>query len=131
VYSSIISDFEARVMLEREKPEWVAQRILRSFPVERAFTFSYEFARPTQFAADSLEEFASALRVVDLKSVEFHNERGDFERWIRQVVGDDILANRLKKIADEKLHGEALREKTINTIEQRMRELKTMTKTDR
>jgi alpha-amylase len=128
VYSSIISDFEARVMIELEKPEWVAQRILRSFPVERGFTFFYEFARPTQLTATSLEEFTSALKVVDLKAVEFHTERGDFERWIRHVLGDDTLANGLKEIADEKLHGEALRKKTINVLEQRIRELKAMKK---
>jgi hypothetical protein len=115
-------------MIELEKPEWVAQRILRSFPVERGFTFFYEFARPTQLTATSLEEFTSALKVVDLKAVEFHTERGDFERWIRHVLGDDTLANGLKEIADEKLHGEALRKKTINVLEQRIRELKAMKK---
>ncbi len=131
VYSSIISDFEARVMLELEKPKWAAQRILRSFPVERGFTFFYEFARPTQLTANSLKEFFSALKVVDLKSVEFHTERGDFERWIRNVLGDDALANKLREIANDKLYGETLRKKTINAVERRMKQLEAIGKAKR
>jgi len=125
VYSSVLSDFEARVMLELEKPEWIARRILRPFPVERSFTFFYEFARPTELTVYSLEEFHSALKSVDISSVEFHSERADFERWIRHVVGDNILADRLGNVSDEGLHGETLRKKTINVVEQRIKELKT------
>ena len=125
VYSSILSDFEARVMLELEKPEWVARRILRPVAVERGFTFFYEFARPTQVTVYSLEEFFSALREVDVESVEFHGERGDFERWIRQVAGDNTLADRLRAISNPRLKGEALRKKTVSLVEQRIKELKT------
>jgi alpha-amylase len=128
VYSSILSDFEARVMLELEKPEWVARRILRSFPIERGFTFSYEFARPTDLTVRSLEEFNSALKVVDITSIEFHTERGDFERWIRQVVGDNTLADRLKEIAPQKSKGEILRKRIIAVVEQRLKELKATAK---
>jgi len=131
VYSSVLSDFEARVMLELEKPEWLARRILRAFPAERRFTFFYEFARPTQLTVHSLEEFHSALKTVDVKSVEFHTERGDFERWIRHVVGDDTLADRLRAIANQKLSGEPLRKKTTNVVEQRIKELKTLAKDGR
>jgi len=124
VYSGILSDFEARVMLELEKPEWVARRILRTFPIERGFTFFYEFARPTQVTVHSLEEFASALKTVDVESVEYHTERGDFERWIRHVVGDNNLADKLKDIPNQKPKGETLRKKTVNAVEQRIKELK-------
>ena len=128
VYSSVLSDFEARIMLELQKPEWVARRMLRAFPAERGFTFFYEFARPTQLTVHSLEEFSSALNTVDAKSVEFHTERGDFERWIRHVTGDSKLADKLRDVAHQEFVGEILRKKTINAVEQRIAELKTVAK---
>lgn len=131
VYSSILSDFEARVMHELEKPEWIARRILRSYTVEKGFTFSYEFARPTDLTVHSLDEFFSALKTVDASSLEFHNERGDFERWIRHVIGDSTLADRLKETANQRLNGETLRKKTLNVVEQRIKELKTIAKGDK
>ncbi len=129
IYSSILSDFEARVMHELEKPEWVARRILRSLPVERGFTFFYEFARPTQTTVHSLEEFHSALKEIDIESIEFHSERGDFERWIRHVVGDNNLADKLKDMTNQKPKAETLRRKTANAVDQRIKELKAIAKT--
>jgi alpha-amylase len=128
VYSSVLSDFEARVMHELEKPEWIARRILRSYTIEKGFTFSYEFARPTDLTVHSLDEFFSALKAVDASSLEFHNERGDFERWIRHVVGDSTLADKLREIANQRLNGEVLRKKTLNVVEQRTKELRTIAK---
>jgi len=128
VYSSVLSDFEARIMLELEKPEWIARRILRSFTVDRGFTFFYEFARPTDLTVHSLEEFNSALKVVDVTSIEFHTERGDFERWIRYVVGDSTLADRLKEIKPQRLNIEILRKRIITVVEQRLKELKAIAK---
>jgi len=54
-------------------------------------------------------------------------ERGDFERWLRHVVGDDTLADKLVTISKQKLKGESLREKILTTIESRIKELKGMT----
>jgi len=124
VYSSVLSDFEARIMIELQKPEWVARRMLRAFPAERGFTFFYEFARPTQTTVNGLEEFSSALKTVDAKSIEFHTECGDFERWTRHVIGDNTLSDRLRDVAAQKLSGETLRKKAVNAVELRIKELK-------
>ena len=35
---------------------------------------------------------------VPLQSLEFHFLRGDFERWIGEVLGDDHLADRISSI---------------------------------
>ena len=128
IYSSILSDLEARVMLELQKPEWVARRMLRPFPAERAFTFFYEFARPTQTTVYSIEEFSAATSSVDVKSIEFHTERGDFERWIRHVMGDTLLADKLKEMGNQISRGEALRKKTASAVDQRIKELKAVAK---
>jgi len=128
VYSSILSDLEARVLQELQRPEWVARRILRSLPDDKGFTFFYEFARPTQLTVESLDEFLSALKTVDVKSIRFHMEQGDFERWIKQVVGDDILADKLSALTNEKLSREKLRAKILDVVERRINELKEIAK---
>ncbi len=128
VYSKIISDLEARILRELEKPEHVAKRILRELPTGRGFTFFFEFARPTGLTANSLNEFHSTLKFVDVKSIQFHMEREDFERWIRQVIGDGQLANELTEISKERLTGEKLRKKILSVIEQRMKELEKITR---
>ena len=126
VYSRILSDLEARIRVELEKPELAAKRILRRLPSGMGFTFSYEFARSSGLTVHSLYEFISALKTVDLSSIRFHMERGDFERWLRHVVGDDKLADEIAKInvSKKKLEGEALRKKVLATTERRIKQLK-------
>jgi len=126
VYSRILSDLEARIRVELEKPELAAKRILRRLPAGMGFTFSYEFARSSGLTVHSLNEFISALKSVDVSSIQFHVERGDFERWLRQVVGDDKLADQIAKInvSKKKLEGEALRKKVLAATERRIKQLK-------
>ena len=40
----------------------------------------------------SLEEFSDALRYVCSEAIVFHLKRGDFQNWIRDVIGDNELA---------------------------------------
>jgi alpha-amylase len=128
VYSGVLADFEARVMRELEKPEWIARRILQPVPLEKGFTFFYEFAHPTQLTVQSIEELLSALKTANIKSIEFHIERGDFERWVRQVIGDDVLADSLGALSNENLSGQKLRTRITSTVERRVNELKAISK---
>ncbi|MGD8506032.1 MAG: DUF5752 family protein [Candidatus Bathyarchaeota archaeon] len=122
-YSSILSNFEAAVLRELEKPKHVAKRILRKLPTEKGFTFSYGFAKPTKLAVHSLEEFYSALKTVNRKSIRFHVERGDFEKWIRWVIGDSKLADKLATAAKSKITGAEVREIILSLVDQRIEEL--------
>ncbi len=124
VYSRILSDLEARILVELEKPELAAKRMLRRLPIGKGFTFFYEFARSSGLTVHSLDEFCSTLKTIALSSIRFHMERGDFERWLRQVVGDNKLADELTGTSNQKLRGEALRKRILATIERRMEELK-------
>jgi alpha-amylase len=126
VYSRILSDLEARIRGELEKPELAAKRILRRLPAGMGFTFSYEFARSSELTVHSLYEFFSALKTVDLSSIQFHVERGDFERWLRHVVGDDELADQMVKVnqSKRKLKSEALRKRILAITERRIKKLK-------
>ena len=126
VCSRILSDFEARILRELERPEFAAKRILRLLPSGRGFTFFYEFARPTKLSVHSLQEFHSKLKAVDLKSIRFHFERGDFERWLRQVVGDNQLADEFVGLSKENLTDDRLRKKMVNAVGSRVKELEVL-----
>jgi alpha-amylase len=128
IFSYILSDFEARVLQELKKPQYIANWFLRKLPTDKAFTFFYEFARPTRYVVYSLAEFYVALKEVETSSLEFHVERGDFERWLRHVIGDEELAAEFATIASEKLTGENLRKKLVSSVEKRLIELETSAK---
>ncbi len=127
VYSRILSDLEARILVELEKPELAAKRMLRRLPLGKGFTFFYEFARPSDLTVHSIDEFYSILKKIDISSVRFHMERGDFERWLRQIVGDDKLADELAGLSNQKLRGEVLRRRILATLERRIKGLKGIT----
>ena len=58
-----------------------AHRILRKLPRENAFYFFTSIGNYTGVNADSLEEFVKKILDVNVKSLEFHLYRGDFEKW--------------------------------------------------
>ncbi|NIR87192.1 alpha-amylase [Candidatus Bathyarchaeota archaeon] len=126
VYSRVLSDLQARVMLELEKPELSAKRILRRLPAGRGFTFFYELDQPTEWTVHSLDEFCTTLKLVSLKSIRFHTKRGDFERWFRQVVGDEELADEMAEISKKKLIGKKLRKRILGAVKARIGKLKKM-----
>jgi alpha-amylase len=67
----------------------------------------------------SLKGFAKALQTVDIRAVEFHNRRGDFESWAEHSLHDEVLAQELKKARTAKLKGEELRKAIVNVAEER------------
>jgi len=123
-YMRVLSDLQARFRLEFEKPEFRYKRILRQLPIRNGFAFFYDFARPTDLTARSLSEFHSILKIVDANSVRFHMSRGDFERWLDQVVGDKELAIRIARIPKDEVDGEVLRERVLQAVGERIDELK-------
>ena len=71
----------------------------------------------------SLKGFWKALRTVDLKALEFHNRRGDFEHWAGNSLLDNALARELGRVGAAKLRGEALRGALVEVAERRFTEL--------
>jgi len=123
IYSRILSDLEARITQELAKPELTAKRLLRRLPAEKGFTFFTDFARPTKWTVHSLKEFQTTLKDIDPKTIQFHMERGDFARWIRQVIGDEKLADEIAKLSNKNLDAETLRKMILNTVKNRITEL--------
>ena len=63
------------------------------------------------------------LSKIDKESLLFHFRRGDFQNWIRTIIGDNQLANEIKKI-DKNVNGNELLERLCKIIEKRLIELK-------
>jgi alpha-amylase len=97
--------------------------ILRTVPIKEAFHFFMDIGQYTGKSATSLVDFSEKLKTVPPQSIEFHSKRGDFERWIRETLGDGYLANGINRI-DKSAQGEALRAAIQRTVENRLYYLK-------
>jgi len=97
--------------------------ILSEVKPENAFHFFSEVGSPTGISASSLPQFSEILKTVDIKSIEFHLPRGDFEKWIR-FLGENILALQLARIRKKAPQGEKLREKIVDVVSKRVEKLK-------
>jgi hypothetical protein len=100
-----------------------AAKILSNLPNSRAFLFYKNINHFTNVQANSLTDFCERIQKIDVKSVEFHVPRKDFESWV-QILGDLELAKRFGLIRDLHLSGEKLRTKVYETVKYRLEELK-------
>jgi hypothetical protein len=98
-------------------------RILRTVSMAEAFHFFADIGQYDGKSATSLVDFSEKLKTVQLKSMEFHFKRGDFERWIRETLGDGYLADGIGRI-DKAVQGEELRTALQRTVENRLYYLK-------
>ncbi len=106
-----------------ERQEQDSSTILRIVPYNEAFHFNTEDNVYTGTSAESLEDFASKLKTIDVKSVTFHYYRGDFQRWIENILGDTDFANQLCFIRTG-ISGEQLRQELLKRLERRITELR-------
>ena len=75
----------------------------------------------------SLEEFADALQYVCSEAIVFHFERGDFQNWIRDVIGDNELAKKIDdiKMCERHLAAESCRKEIMEIVNVRILQLET------
>ena len=102
-----------------------ASKILAPVSRDEAFHFHTDFGAYTEKFATSLVNFCEMLEIIDLKAIEFHVEREDFEKWIRHL-GDYTLAAQVGKLRERKIKGEDLRRKLIEIIKRRINKLRSM-----
>ncbi len=98
-------------------------RILKVVPREKAFYFFMSIGNYTGVSASSLKEFMEKLTEVDQKSLEFHFYRGDFEKWINEVLQDQELAGEFRRLQKSNLMGDALRSQLATTVSRRYKRL--------
>lgn len=95
-----------------------ARKILSPVPLEKAFKFYRGINEPLGAFSDSLKDFMEKIKEIDVKSIEFHASRGDFELWIH-FLGDIELAKRFRTIRELNLSGEELRSEIYSALKSR------------
>jgi hypothetical protein len=97
-------------------------RILSQVPPDRAFYFYIDLGKPLGVRAASLGEFAEKVGSVEVKSLEFHLQRGDFDKWV-YMLGDAELTKKLIKLRNERPAGEKLRRNLTRILRTRLTQL--------
>ena len=98
---------------------------LRKLSQKEAFYFFTSIGNPTSIIATSLGDFLKDIKDVDAKSLEFHLEREDFEKWVSDILKDTKLAREIRYLRNQKLTGEALRNSLYSIVSKRYKELTT------
>jgi len=99
-------------------------RILRKLPRENAFYFFTSVGNYIGENAASLQEFVKKIGEVNAKSLEFHFYRGDFEKWVAEVLEDGELAKEIESLKNLKPVGDALRGQLYLIVSKRFEKLK-------
>jgi len=98
-------------------------KILRTVPREKAFYFFTSIGNYTGVSACSLKEFIEKINEVNVKSLEFHLYRGDFEKWINEVLEDTELAREVKILKKFNFSGETLKHQLLMMVSRRLKHL--------
>ena len=99
-------------------------KILRTLPRDKAFYFFTSIGNYTGESATSLEEFVKKILDIDIKSLEFHLYKGDFEKWITETLEDNILASKVKQLKALKPIGIDLRDRLYLIVSKHFENLK-------
>lgn len=116
-FMRILSHFEEQSAAGTRSPK--SARSLRCVPPDLAFYFS-SYDRPAGYAAHSLQELANMLEFAPDDVVRYHVERGDFSRWVDQVIGDTKLARTVRGISDRVELRSTIQER-VDTLWRRLR----------
>ena len=98
---------------------------LRVVPHPQAFHFYTAIGDYCGVSAHSLEEFADALQYVCSQAILFHFERGDFQKWVRNIICDNELAKSIEnlRLCERHLMTEGCREDLVDLVRVRMLQL--------
>jgi len=98
-------------------------KTVRTLPREKAFYFFTSIGNYTGESATSLKEFMEKINKVNMKSLEFHLYRGDFEKWITEVLEDKKLAEDVGRLQKSNLLGDHLRNQLYMIVSRRYQQL--------
>jgi hypothetical protein len=91
------------------------------------FYFCVDVGQYTGINAASYENFLTSIKQVEAKSLRFHIEREDFQKWVLDILKDKKLAEEIGKIKNQKLRGQALRNSLYRVVFKRYTELTSKT----
>lgn len=89
-----------------------------------AFHFYLSADQYTGESATSLKEFGEKIKKVDVKSLEFHFHRNDFQSWIVHSIGDIELVEKINNLHLQNPTGESLRKRLYGLVSERFGETK-------
>ena len=112
-------------MPDTKRLEWNVEivEILRTVPYEKGFHFYSALGNFSGETATSLDDFEKKLQIVSADSVNFHLQRGDFQKWIEDTLGDRELAKRVS-LVKLTLPVENLRKELLAIVQTRITELR-------
>jgi len=100
-------------------------RLLRSVPKNEGLELYRSPGEYTGRTVTGLADLVEKLKAVDVRAVNYHFKRREFERWIRGTLGDEELARRFGRLNRE-LHGEKLRAEMLTLVRARLEELRSV-----
>ncbi len=105
-----------------------AKQILAQTPREKAFHFYTAMHKPLNVFACGLRDFSEKIGTIDAASLEFHLQRGDFEKWFT-TIGDIELAKKMALLKATGIKGDQLKTKLKEIVDNRCMTLSTLTQT--
>ena len=84
-----------------------ALRILTLTPSDKGFHFYGGIGKPLNLYAKNLVDFCDKISKVNVESINFHFNRGDFEAWFN-FLGDVELAKKMELLKTKRVAGEEL-----------------------
>jgi hypothetical protein len=100
-----------------------SSKILAVVGQDLGFHFCFADQNYSMVTATSLSDFVEKLNGIDDRAILFHYPRGDFQAWIRDTVGDRVLADKMCFI-QQGISGEKLRQELLKMVQTRISELK-------
>ena len=103
------------------------KEVLRRLPQNESFHFFIDINDYSGKSAHNLAQFCDIINNINEKSITFHFERHDFERWTGGTLHDPTLARRINKLkklqTEEKLSEEKVRTLIHHITKNRITEL--------
>jgi hypothetical protein len=91
----------------------LAEPLRKEGPSEWGFYFYEDIGKPLYESAFNPQDFKEKIKKIPVASLEFHQKRGDFARWLRNVFKEAQLADAIGQIDTT---GEDLRRELINAL---------------
>jgi hypothetical protein len=95
-----------------------ARAIIAQTPPNKAFHFYFDIGKPSNLYATSLQDFSSKILKVDVDSINFHLNRGDFSAWFKEM-GDFELAKKVELLKTKKILGIEICKRLRELVENR------------
>jgi len=95
-------------------------------PAPKRFYFHDQPERYLGRSAANLWEFKEVLLEINLNSINYHLQRGDFEHWVKDVLHDQELAHRIHRLTQRGYQDENLRKALVEVVGSRYEELESL-----